>query len=454
MNASDVKTISYFLSRLSGSALEIRSAGARRTVRPDPKDLGEAAGLFRFLAGAADSSEGMALCVTSGDIAAAYASFVMRGEKFDAFAAGMNEPQGYRLDRVTDETHDGPDVWKLKIVSGDISSELCYVARRRIAEKDVLMIASNEGSIEAMNDALNDPSKRMVPALYTDGENRAQLKFAALSPIANGLSGGVLEVSWVRDERGIIVKTYSDIYSRAAFLLAGRDIAAETTPILGEGTAVMYASADPAFLLHAAFPMASDPIKFALERSESLVPARISAELERVLGNCRLSAVIVKEETAPSAAYLILQTAEDEALQKLINLAAMFFTPEAAAEGWDEAYAVPTGRGFSASLAARKGMVLLGVGDLSAHDKKNEFFDEDASEASSPRVLTFFLSSGLFSMKSREGGKTISEILAEQASAREGSEFLLGALKSVERVALSLELNGWGNLDIVLKEDD
>jgi hypothetical protein len=303
-----------------------------------------------------------------------------------------------------------------------------------------------------MNDAFDDPSKRMVPALYTDGGNRVQLRFAAPVPVANGPSLGVLEASWVRDERGIGVKTYSDIYSRAAFRLAGRDIAGDAAPILGEGEAVMYASLDPAFILHAAFLQESDPIKFALERSASALPAQISAELEKVLGNCRLSAVIVKEETVPSAAYLILQTAEDEALQKLINFAAMFFSPEAVAEGWDEAYAVPAGIGVRASLAAKKGMALLGVGDLRAHGKKNEFPGEDASLVSSSEALTFFLSSGLFSMKSSEGGKTIGEILDEHASARETPEFLLGALKNMERVKLSLEPNGWGNLNIVFKE--
>jgi hypothetical protein len=446
MSASDVKTISSFLSWLSEAAFEADPVRSR----PVSGDLGEAAGLFRFLADAADSSEGMALCVTSGDRAETYASFVMRGEKFDAFAAGVNERRGYRLDELTGETRDGPDVWKLRIVSGDVSSDLCYVARRRIAEKDVVMAASDEGSIEAMNDAIDDPSKRMTPALYTEGGNRVQLRFAA--PIANGLSPGVLEASWVRDERGIGVKTYSDIYSRAAFSLAGRDIAGETAPILGEGEAVMYASINPAFILHAAFPQESDPIKFALGRAASALPALVSAELERVLGNCRLSAVIVREETSPSAAYLILQTAEDEALQKLINFAALFFSPETAAEGWNEAYAVPSGRGFSASLAAKKGMALLGVGDLRAHGKKNESTREDASLVSSSGALAFFISSGLFSMKSSEGGKTIGEILAEHASAREIPEFLLGALKSMERVELSLEPNGWGNLDIVLKK--
>jgi hypothetical protein len=312
------------------------------------------------------------------------------------------------------------------------------------------MAASDEGSIKAMNDALDDPSKRMVPALYTDGENRVQLKFAA--PAAKELSLGVLEASWVRDGHGIGVKTYSDIYSRAAFRLAGRDISVDAAPLLGEGETVMRASLDPAFILHAVFPRESDPIKFALGRSASPLPARISAEVERVLGNCRLSAVIAMKASAPSSAYLILQTAEDEALRKLITFASMFFSPEAPPEGWDEAYAVPAGRGLSVSLAAQKGMALLGVGDLRAHDKKNEFPGEGASSVSSSGALTFFLSSGLFSMRSSEGGKTIGEILAEHASTREIPEFLLGALKSVERVALSLEPNGWGNLDIVLKE--
>jgi hypothetical protein len=449
MSAADVKTVSSFLSWLSESVSGTYSARARQAVRPASGDLGEAAGLFRFLADAADSSESMAACVTSGDGAEAYASFVMRGEKFDAFAAGMTEPRGFRLDELTGETHGGPDVWKLRIVSGDISSDLCYAARRRIAGEDVLMVASDVGSIEAMNDALDDPSKRMAPALLTDGENRVRLKFAAPALIAGEPSPAVLEASWVRDERGIGVKTYSDIYSRAAFALAGRDIAEEAAPILGRGEVVMYASLDPAFLLHAAFPRESDPIKFALERPASPLPAQISAELEKVLGNCRISAVIVREETAPSAAYLILQTAEDEALQKLMNFAALFLSTEAAAEGWDEAYAVPAGRGASASLAAKKGTALLGVGDLRAHGEKNEF---PGGAASSAEALTFFLSSGLFSMKSSERGKTVGEILAEHSSAREIPAFLPDALKNMERVTLSLELNGWGNLDIVMKE--
>ncbi|MDR1509876.1 MAG: hypothetical protein LBS53_09590, partial [Synergistaceae bacterium] len=184
MSASDVKTISSFLSWLSESAFEIYPAGARRAARSSSGDIGEAAGFFRFLAGAVDSSEGMAVCVTSGDRAEAYASFVMRREKFDAFAAGMNEPQGYRLDELTGEAHDGPNVWKLRIESGAVSSDLCYVARRRIADYDILMAASDEDSIEAMNDAFDDPSKRMVPALYTDGGNRVQLRFAAPVPVA------------------------------------------------------------------------------------------------------------------------------------------------------------------------------------------------------------------------------------------------------------------------------
>jgi hypothetical protein len=452
MSACDVKTISSFLSWLSESASKTDPARAH-WARPASGDLGEAAGLFSFLADAADSSEGMAACVTSGDGTGAYASFVMRGEKFDIFMAGINEPQGYRLDELTGGTHDGPDVWKLRIVSGDISSDLCYVARRRIAEQDVLMVASNEGSIEAMNDALEDPSKRMVPALYTEGENCVQLKFAAPASVASEPFPVVLEASWVRDEHGIGVKTYSNIYSRAAFALAGRNIAEETSPIPGKGEVVMYTSLDPAFLLYAAFPRESDPIKFALERSPSPLPAQISAALEKVLGNCRISAAIVREETTPSAAYVILQTVEDEALQKLITFAAMFLRPEAGAEGWDEAYTVPVGqRGASASLAAKKGMALLGVGDLRLHGRKNEFPGRDASLASSSGVLRFFLSSGLFSMKSSEGGQTISEMLAAYASAREIPAFLLSALKNMERVSLSLELNGWGNLDIVMEK--
>jgi hypothetical protein len=438
MDASDVKTVSSFLSWMSESASEMKSG-------------------FKLLANMADSSEGMALCVTSGNHAEEYASFVMRGEKFDALVDAMNEPGGgYRLDELAGGTfarHDGVDAWELKIVSGDMSTDLCYVARRKISEANVIMVASNEDSIEEMNDALDDPSGRFAPAMYTDGENHVLMKFGEPANINIGSGGplpGVLEASWTRDERGIGVRTYSDMYKRAALSLAGREAAAPGAPILGEGTVSFYASLDPAFVIYSVFPRESDPIKFAVSRTAPSLPAQISAELEKILGNCRLSSVVVQQELTPSVAYLVLQTPEDDALQKLVNSITPLFAPAADIEGWDAVYAVPSALGLNASLAVRNGTVLLGVGDIREHSKKNAFPD-DTPDISSPGALTFFLSSGLFSMKSSPADKTIGEMLADTLSAREIPNFLLSAAETVERVTLSLEPTGRGSMDILLK---
>jgi hypothetical protein len=292
----------------------------------------------------------------------------------------------------------------------------------------------------------------------TEGPNFAG--FTSMKPLeaTEELTWNEAEVSWNISEERVAIQWFSDLFDGFA-RLASRDFAPASTPMMGEGNLAFFGTADPAFFIYAMFPNERDSIKSFVNRFGKQIPAVVLAQfagdIEAILRQCRISAVLVTKDEAVNTAYLLVDTAAARSVDKLYGLASLFLGAGMRLERWDSAHIVPTGANASALVAKKGGTILVGWGD---------FYEYERTGAVSADVVKIAaLSEGAFGvtaiprhLRVKEG--PIADILADALGEYSERAGVLGEFKDaldyerVENFTLNQSFGGRLDIDITLRK--
>jgi hypothetical protein len=315
-----------------------------------------------------DASDEIALYVTSGDVTAFFASLFVDDEKFDPLAKSDDGHFPQAEERNVGRAGSEVNEWRLNPFGDASNGDLLYAARERIGDNSVVYIVDDEKLLGEMSSAASDPSKRARIVRRTDGSNFIRIKLNDSLDV-EGFLLSETEVSWNKTEESVNVQWFSDVYDRIALELASKDFIPKSAPILGEGDLGLFVSLDPAFFIYAMHPNDSDPIKSFLAKYGKKIPAQLVSAIEAILRRCRASAVIVTKGTSISTAYLVIDTAATESVDKLYGIASLFFASSGKLDGWDSTLNVSTGTEVRALVAKKGGTILLGAGDFDEYGK-------------------------------------------------------------------------------------
>jgi len=439
MQVSDTRSLTSFISWMSDVASRVSSGDIAKTI-----------GVLNSLRNIADASEEIVVYATPEDIPQLYVSLSADDEKFDSIIENAEKPgRNFHLEKWAGNSGDGEDAWILKAAGGGSDGlDFLYMTRRHAGGVSLVNASPKADAIEKMREASRDPSKRLSLARRTEGANHIQVNFA--EPLnLEGFSLSAAETSWSRDDRRIHIESYSDLFDNVTLGLANRSFTPGAIPILGEGELVLLASVDPAFFISASLPLESDPIKYAVWKHAASIPAFFPENVEAILRNCRLSAVVISKGTEISAGYLVLDTEATDSLDKIFGAVLPLFGSEVKVDGWDSAYLVPAG-GAELLVARGSRMLLVGVGDVAEYGKKMET-QADIAAAASAGVLGMRVSSELFSLKAPGMTETLGEIFNRLGGYDVRGLILKAQIEKVERLSMSQSLDGLGNIEILLK---
>jgi len=310
----------------------------------------------RDLVGASDA---IALYVTSADVLGLYVSMFVDDKKFDPLIKS-GDRQLARTEEWTERKGDG-DAWILR--SDASSDDVLYVTRRHFGETSVVNFAREEKAIEAMAEAAADPSKRLQMENLPGEPNFIRIKLDEPAEI-NGLKLSETELSWSRSDEQVSIRWSSDMFDGVSDRIVSGDFTPNPPPIMGNGELALLASVDPMFVIYSILPDEDDPVKAFSERFVRGIPAQFAGDLEAILRQCRVSAAVVTSGDVVCTAYVTIDTAAEETLDKLYGIASLFLGGGKELEGWDSALNVPTGTQLNAIAARRGGTVLFGAGDF------------------------------------------------------------------------------------------
>jgi hypothetical protein len=450
MQVSDTRALSLFISWLSDACSGITEGSMPQIAsRVSSGDIAKTVGVLNSLRDIVDSSEEIVVYATSEDIPQLYVSLSADDGEFDSVVENAEKPGKYfRLEKWAGNDRDGEDAWILK-ARGVEDLDFLYMTRRHAGDVSLVNASPNAEAAEKMREASRDPSKRLSLARRTEGANHIQVNFTEALNL-EGFSLSTAETSWSRDDRRIYIESYSDLYDSVSGGLANRGFTPGAVPILGDGELVLLASADPAFFIYASLPLESDPIKSAIEKYAASIPPFFSDNVEAILRNCRVSAVVVSKGANVSAGYLVLDTEATDSLDKILASILPLLGSGVKVDGWDSAYLVSADR--VELVVARRGRTLLvGVGNVAEYGKKTEI-PADIAASGSAGVLEVSVSPGLLPLKVPGMTETFGEILNRLGGgdARDLA-FLESQIERVERLSLSQSLDGRGNIEILLK---
>jgi hypothetical protein len=324
-----------------------------------------------------DASRSMAMLVTSDDAPGLYVSMFVDDAKFDPL---VKSGDGRAL-RVEAWPGAGNDAWTMRPSGETASADVLYITRRNIGGNSVVNIANAPELIGAMSRAAANPAERVKTARKTELPNFVRIKLEESADV-NGLSLSEAEASWNRTDGLISLQMFSDMYGGVSARLAGGDFSPPPPPLLGYGEPALLASIDPAFFIYAMFPSEDDPFR-ALFRRAGASPL-FSGDIEAILRQSRISAVVTTRENSVGTAYLILDTGAVGSVDKLFGVAGLLLGGGREENGWDSVISVPTGTSVGATVARRGGRVLFGAGDWSEYAKSADISDDAMKKAASP----------------------------------------------------------------------
>jgi hypothetical protein len=316
-------------------------------------------------------------------------------------------------------------------------------------------LASGEEGIGRMMEAAGDASKRFVPVRNTEGPNFYLLK------LPESVGEGVWklsesELSWAFSENALRLRSYSDLFGEVASSLASRDMTSEKLPILGTGDIAFLATVDIGFLFRVFLPNESDPVGVILEKAKAgAIPAEIVSEMNAILSQSRLSAVIVANGAEVGSAYIVLDTAAGGSVDKLYGLASFILGGGTALEGWDSAYPIPLNAKTKALLARKGGRVMFGFGDIENYRQAVEISRDVEEAASFDNVIGYYVSvPRLSAMKEGELARPFIEGWEKgmEQPGIPGELFESASLDIIDTLRLRQNLDGHGEIDIIWKE--
>lgn len=420
-------------------------------------DIAGALGVLNSLNDIIEASDEVTLFVPTGEEKTAYISFASGGGKFDAFISRAEAAKDrFLLDKWTDGTRrEGEEAWTLRIVSGDVAGDKIYLTRRMVEGVSVINASTSDAAIDAMRAAMDDPPARFSPARRTDGENVIMAKMAEPTLIGGFLLGEI-EASWTFEEseengNGMRVQCFTDMFDRAPTAPPNRYFVPAKTSVFGDGELVLYASIDPAYFLYAAFPLESDPIKFALGEISGATPSILTTDVGNIIGDCRLSAAATLRENMLESAYILIDTGAEASLDRLFTLAGVFLRKGAKVDGWDT-YTMPHEAGNIGFVARRGNVALLGLGEVESYAKKIDASPAAEAVSSRSNPLGLFVESGkLMSAKSPGSDKNLRDRLME-ARGKMPDELanIIPAMIHIRRFSLTQSANGLTTIDISL----
>jgi hypothetical protein len=394
-----------------------------------------------------DAADSIAVCVPFGD--RFYASLSVDGEKFDKLTAGGGPMRFEKWNGA--KVPAGGDAWIVKPSSAETAGAPFYMMRWNAGKRDAVNIASGAEEIGEMAEALKNPGKRLRVTRLTEGRNFVAVRSAKRREM-DGLSISQAETSWSVKNNLLKIRSYADMYESIAARLKGRTFSPKAAPTLGDGEVAFFAVVDPAFCLSVLFPAAPDPIKAAI--GEWGVPQEFAADVEAVLKNCGVSAVVVAEGEALGTAYLVIDAEARESLDKLYMAAETLLTELEAVspvsiDGLDSAFALRLDQPLNLIAARHEGMVLLGFGEPASFGKQAAV----SAGAVPTGVLTMAASSQILEVKVPGSEETVRNRI-ERYLARNIPEALRDTawLDKIGRIDLTQFLDGRGEINITFKE--
>ncbi|MDR1650848.1 MAG: hypothetical protein LBR87_03595 [Synergistaceae bacterium] len=451
---ADTESLSSSISFLSEAILKMTGSEVPAIAADFAgEDVRKTLALLGMMKGLADTSSQIAVCAASGDVTELYASLFVDGGKFDAFVASSDSASFRFEEWATDKAGPEGRAWVRKS-AGSKTPDL-YITKRDLGDRSLVNVSASEAGIDSMNAAASDASKRMSADRVTEGPNFAMVKFREPMTV-RGLSVGSSETSWSAGENRVNIQSYSDVYAGIAAKMSSRDFSPSRTPMLGDGELALYVSLDPLFYSHLIFPGEEDPMRRVLSVYGGSIPENLAGEFKTILENSRLSVVVTTKDNLPNTVYAVLDTAAVESVDRLFGLASLIFRPGESLEGWDSASTMPLpGKSYSAILARKKGLVLLGVGNVSDYAKTLRLPASSEGLLAPDGVISVLATSDLLSMKEDEASKSLFEI-AEDSMNTPGAAKLLGDminLKNIRSVSLKQTLDGKGDMDVIWKSE-
>ena len=359
INADDTRSLHAVLSFIPDLADKIGKFPELGIPGVDAGNIAETINFFANMRDITGASNAMTLYVTSSDVPGLYLSMFVDDEKFDPLMTNADR-QLAETEEWTDREGEG-GAWILRPTAGDIDT--LYVTRAHIGNTSVVHISNEEKGIQAMSAAAADPSKRLNIERLTEEPNFIRIKLD--EPIdMEGQKLSETELSWSRSDERVSIRLFSDIFDNISDKMADSDFTPKAPPVIGNGELAILASFDPMFMVYTIMPNEDDPARVFFERFGGAIPSQFAGDLEAILRQCRISAAIVTSGDVISTAYLTIDTAAEDAVDKLYVWANLFLGAGTELEGWDSVLNVPTGTPLTAILARRGGTVLLGAGDF------------------------------------------------------------------------------------------
>jgi hypothetical protein len=446
-----VPYVSMFLETASGDVTQADSRLNRLNRENIAKGLSFLDRMNDFL----DATESLAFYVTSGD--RFYASLSVDGDKFDKFAAsgggGLMKREKWDISPNTNVSS-RRDAWILKPSLPGIAKEPFYMTQWNAGKRDVVNIASGLEEIGKMTEAAENPEKRLRVTRSTEGENFVSVNLAEPMKIRDEFSFSQAETSWSVKDNKLEIRSYFDIYAPIAARLAERTFAPVAVPLLGDGEVAFFASVDPAFCISVSFPTEPDPIKKTLDLWGASIPSQFTANIEDILRNCRISAVIVAKDQAIDTAYLVIEAEARDTLEKLYELAKLLMGSPVQLDGWDSAFELNLDARFKTIAARHEGMILFGIGDAASFNKKAGIFADIVPPPDASRVLALTATSRILGVKAPGMGETLRDVMEKRLASRDAPEALRNMvwLDKLERFAFTHFLGGKGEINITFKE--
>jgi hypothetical protein len=445
------KIVPYALLFLETASGDVTQADSRLNREDIAKGLSFLDKTEDFL----DAAEGVAFYAASAD--KFYVSLSVDGDKFDKFAESGDGSlmKREKWDISSDANASaGRDAWILKPSSPEISEEPLYMTRWNAGGRDVVNIASGAEEIGEMTEAAENPEKRLRVARKTEGENFVAVNFPEPVEMMGGLSFAQAETSWSVKDNKLEIRSYSDMYAPVAARLTDRTFVPGAVPLPGDGEVALFASVDPAFCISASFPTEPDPIKKAFDLWGASIPPQFTANIEDVLRNCRISAVIVAKDQSIDTAYLVIEAEARETLDKLYELARLLAGSPVQLDGWDSAFELNLDRQFKTIMARHEGMILVGMGEVASFNKKAGVSAGVVPPPDASRVLALTATSRILEVKAPGTEETLRNMIEKRLASRNVPEALrnIARLDRLERFAFTHSLDGKGEINITFKE--
>jgi hypothetical protein len=290
--------------------------------------------------------------------------------------------------------------------------------KKTVGDTSLVLISVSGEAIGSMTSAAEDKALRLNTERRTAGENYAHWRksynigsmpeklpvfrffrwFAENRPIFS-------EFSWTETENRTTFWTYSNAYEgiEVSRRPAKEDAVKNLLP--GSGELALLMTVDVPFHLSVVFPDSADPFRDFWEMAtenfpeNAEVPSELTDDISAFFRNARLSvALVLNDENKLGEAYIIVEYAGVDQIDKLFSYAPIIGAQAIELEGWNTAYKL-TGPAVPAVFARTGDTVLFGVGDSDGYNKSAKIPDnvDGAGVSDRSAAMNFFITQRVFS---------------------------------------------------------